>query len=254
MKKKVALFIDWENFRRDIECAQKSYTLNVNYNIDSDINDLIKVFLEDDEEIYRIYFYTTPPFNLEAELQKKINSEHSYRNSDSNEVRNFTPSIIKSIMESEEGKKSVKIFENTSIFQHKVSSMSYVEIRYGKCRLNSVQVTSRDNYKIMLEQKQVDMLMGIDISTTVFKKVADRILVFSKDTDLVPALKLARNEGARVDIANLRNGNPFPDELRFNSDKVREFYNKQINDTIASFRSSNEDTSGFSLRDREKRF
>ncbi len=53
-------------------------------------------------------------------------------------------------------------------------------------------------------QKQVDMLIGLDISEVSYNKHADKILVFSKDTDMIPALKTARINGLTVSIANFQ--------------------------------------------------
>ncbi len=46
-----------------------------------------------------------------------------------------------------------------------------------------------------LRQKGVDIRIGIDIATLTFKKLVDRIILVSGDSDFVPAAKLARREG-----------------------------------------------------------
>ncbi|MDO5090224.1 MAG: NYN domain-containing protein [Cardiobacteriaceae bacterium] len=48
---------------------------------------------------------------------------------------------------------------------------------------------------INVRQKGVDMRIALDISAIAFKKQADRIVLFSGDSDFVPAAKLARREG-----------------------------------------------------------
>ncbi|GAA9200079.1 hypothetical protein BTM363_13810 [Helicobacter pylori] len=93
------------------------------------------------------------------------------------------------------------------------------------------------SYRALLEQKQVDMLMGLDIQRIAFKKIADRILIFSKDTDLIPALKLARDEGLRVDIADLSNRlSLLSQDLKYNSDKVRKLSSNEVKDKLFSIR------------------
>ena len=42
------------------------------------------------------------------------------------------------------------------------------------------------------------MKIGIDIASLVFKKLVSRIILFSGDTDMVPAMKLARVEGIQI--------------------------------------------------------
>jgi uncharacterized LabA/DUF88 family protein len=46
-----------------------------------------------------------------------------------------------------------------------------------------------------VRQKGVDMRIGLDIASIVFKKQADQIVLVSGDSDFVPAAKLARREG-----------------------------------------------------------
>lgn len=55
-------------------------------------------------------------------------------------------------------------------------------------------ITEKD-FVFNLEQKGVDMKIGIDISSLVFKKQVEQIVLISGDSDFVPAAKLARREG-----------------------------------------------------------
>ncbi len=52
-----------------------------------------------------------------------------------------------------------------------------------------------DDFFANIRQKQVDMMIGVDIATIAFKKLADTIVLISGDGDFVPASKLARREG-----------------------------------------------------------
>lgn len=70
--KKVAIFIDWENLRKEIEHCQKYNKASrkaINYNNIDDIAALIQKPLQKDEEIYRIFYYTAEPLSLEWELK-----------------------------------------------------------------------------------------------------------------------------------------------------------------------------------------
>ena len=44
-------------------------------------------------------------------------------------------------------------------------------------------------------QKGVDIKIGLDIASIAYKKLAQRIVLISGDSDFVPAAKLARREG-----------------------------------------------------------
>ncbi len=51
-----------------------------------------------------------------------------------------------------------------------------------------------------LEQKAVDMKIGLDIALIATKRLADKLIIITGDADLVPALKFARREGMEVGI------------------------------------------------------
>ncbi|QVK23254.1 NYN domain-containing protein [Shewanella dokdonensis] len=53
-----------------------------------------------------------------------------------------------------------------------------------------------NNVSIRPRQKGVDMKLGVDITSVVLKKLANKIILISGDSDFVPAAKLARIEGA----------------------------------------------------------
>lgn len=52
-----------------------------------------------------------------------------------------------------------------------------------------------EDLKLNIEQKGVDMRIGVDIASLVFKEQVDQIILISGDSDFVPAAKLARREG-----------------------------------------------------------
>lgn len=54
---------------------------------------------------------------------------------------------------------------------------------------------SECDFILDIEQKGVDMRIGVDISSLAFKKQVDRIILISGDSDFVPAAKQARREG-----------------------------------------------------------
>jgi uncharacterized LabA/DUF88 family protein len=52
-----------------------------------------------------------------------------------------------------------------------------------------------DDFVLDLRQKGVDMRLGLDIASVVFKRQVNQIVLVSGDADFVPAAKLARREG-----------------------------------------------------------
>jgi uncharacterized LabA/DUF88 family protein len=68
-----------------------------------------------------------------------------------------------------------------------------------------------DDYELRFEQKGVDMRIGIDAATLAINHYVDRIIVVTNDTDLIPALKIARRCGIQVVIAQIGSFNPHRD-------------------------------------------
>jgi uncharacterized LabA/DUF88 family protein len=55
-------------------------------------------------------------------------------------------------------------------------------------------ITERD-FCLEIDQKGVDMKIGLDIASIAYKKQVDQIVLISGDSDFVSAAKLARREG-----------------------------------------------------------
>ncbi|MGC2944203.1 NYN domain-containing protein [Burkholderia ambifaria] len=49
-----------------------------------------------------------------------------------------------------------------------------------------------------IQQKAVDMRIGLDIAALTLKKIAQVIVLVTGDSDFIPAMKFARREGARL--------------------------------------------------------
>ncbi len=87
------------------------------------------------------------------------------------------------------------------------------------------QLTESD-FEINLEQKGVDMKIGVDISSLAFKHQVNQIILISGDSDFVPAAKQARREG--VDFILDPMGAPIKDDLYEHIDGIRSHINKYI--------------------------
>ena len=62
----------------------------------------------------------------------------------------------------------------------------------GKKRVEDL---TENAFSILIDQKGVDMKIGLDIASLAYKKQVDQIILISGDSDFVPASKLARIEG-----------------------------------------------------------
>lgn len=201
---KIAVFVDWENLRKDIENIQrnhKEFKEKFNYNNAKQVANLIKSFIEEDEKLYRVFFYTAQPLDLTIRQRNshfKWLKEYIQNNKEQNERMN-------------------QIANNIKKFIKDISFEEYFALRLGELQLQGKD----DRNKLIISQKQVDMLLGLDISHIAYNKLVDSILVFCKDSDMLPALKCARINGLNVFIAHIENGFKITEKLKIHSDKIR---------------------------------
>lgn len=208
--KKVAIFVDWENLRKEIESIQNIHSkcLNFNYNNVTDVSRLLKCPIDESKEVlvlYRIFFYTAEPVSFEIKLQKANKSMK-------NKINKFKQSNIQKYEKMENLRKKIISFIKEISFE------DYFALRLGEARLQNFD---KDNNPI-ISQKKVDMLLGLDISHLAYNKLVDQIIVFCKDTDIVPALKCARTNGLNVSLVHLKNGWKMPNSLKKHTDTIIE--------------------------------
>ena len=136
--------------------------------------------------LYRIFYYDCHP------LSKKVHNPITKRHIDfskSGEYK-FREELIEALKRKR--KVALRIGElkdnnNWHIYPNKVK-----ELLRGDIKLEDL--TEEDVY-LEIKQKGIDMKIGIDIASLALKKFVDTIVLFSGDSDFVPAAKLARREG-----------------------------------------------------------
>lgn len=78
---------------------------------------------------------------------------------------------------------------------------------------------SRQDIKLDMGQKGVDMRLGLDLVSLALKRLVDQVVVITGDSDFVPAIKIARTEGVEV-ILDLM-GQHIADDLQEHIDRIR---------------------------------
>lgn len=205
--KKVAIFVDWENVRFEIESIQSNYESKDKildfdcYNVKDIVSLLKSPVYRNVEEIYRIFFYNADPISLELEyIPKRFQ----------NDVKKFLETEDFKIRD----KKRQQIINNHKQLIFK----DHFAVRKGMQRL----IGFDNENKPLFQQKQVDMLLGLDIAHVAYQHLVDTIIVFSKDTDIAPALKCARMNGLHVSLANIKDGKEIiSPTLRKHADSTR---------------------------------
>ncbi|GAA9911270.1 NYN domain-containing protein [Helicobacter pylori] len=157
------------------------------------------------EELYRIFFYDCKP------LEKRVHYPHTQKALDLS--------------------KSSTYKERTALHKHLISKpclalrLGYLDEKNAKWvirdqekekklfnRKISIEEFQNDDFIYHAKQKGVDIKIGLDIATLALKKLVQKIVLISGDSDFVPAAKLARVEGIIFTLDPM--GNPIREDLR----------------------------------------
>lgn len=136
--------------------------------------------------LYRIFYYDCLP------LSKKVHNPISKKLVDFSKSPEYK--FRMELMEALKRKRKVALRVGT------LKDNSVWEIRPAATKdLLKKKITLEDlkeeDVFLSVRQKGVDMKIGVDIATLALKKFVDCIVLFSGDSDFVPAAKLARREG-----------------------------------------------------------
>jgi uncharacterized LabA/DUF88 family protein len=162
-----------------------------------EIRKYCKSHLRDTDSLYRIFYYDTPPLNAKG------------HNPISGDFVNFSKTEV--AVEQNELLESIKKTPNFALRLGRTNwrNKNWV-LKYDKLKAlfrGEIQINEVKKWDIhpRIEQKAVDMKIGIDIALIATKKIADLLIIITGDADIVPALKLARREGMMVGLDPLRN-------------------------------------------------
>ncbi len=84
--------------------------------------------------------------------------------------------------------------------------------------LKAPRVPTAQDLQPNVQQKGVDLRIGLDIALLSLRQLAQAIVVVTGDSDLIPSFKFARREGMRVYLDHL--GGPVRRELKAHADLV----------------------------------
>ena len=218
---KMAILIDGGFYRararQKFGFCQKTPEENVN-DVDAYCQMHAKAALDEGRELYRIFYYDCPP--IEAIV--------------TNPVTKVRVDLSKS-----------DTFTMITKFLQLLATRRKMAIRRGKlgagyaryvlkpkvqdALLNgrkTIDALTADDVRLDIDQKGVDMRLGLDFVEISLKRLVDQIVLVSGDSDFIPAIKMARREG--VDVILDPMGNHVPDELIEHVDGVRSFFDNPI--------------------------
>ncbi|ATA26785.1 nuclease [Brenneria goodwinii] len=153
-------------------------------------------------ELYRIYFYDCPPLDIQTRLPLPSDPSHKTPGR-----KNFKlePSYILREALHEELRKSRKTalrlgtLVDNKRWQLKTHALD--ALMTGRRKWDEL---NNDDFYYDIKQKQVDIKLGMDITTLAYEKLVDVIVLVAGDSDFVPAAKHARIKGIDFILDPLR--------------------------------------------------
>ncbi len=191
---KVAVFIDGGHLRACAKSAKKPYTPEL-------VVKIAKACVQSAETLFRILYYDCEEFagSVKLPVSGGIKSYPGGNPFLSDLAREELVAVRRGILK----------FRG---WERRASSL--------KPGAPSVAPTDAD-FQAKWEQKGVDLRIGLDIVTMTESRAADLIVLLTGDTDLIPAMKLARGRGLQLAGLDLPNRKIIP-ELKPHLDFFRQ--------------------------------
>lgn len=137
--------------------------------------------------LYRIFYYDCPPMNK--------NLWHPFNKKDVDFAKTDTFTWANDFFEELKSKRKFAIRLGKLADKQAFYNLN-PKITKKLCNgtMKWEDLTEND-FVLNVDQKGVDMRIGLDIASLAYKKQVDQIVLISGDSDFVPAAKLARREG-----------------------------------------------------------
>jgi len=167
-------------------------------------------------DLYRIFYYDAPPLGVDGDrTQNPISKEHIvFNKTDEYKFRVAFLSELK-----KKRKVALRMGRlSTSGWKFKTSE-TVKDICTGKKTVTDLTVA---DIEFSINQKGVDMKIGLDIASLAYKKLVSTIILIAGDSDFVPAAKLARREGVDFILDPMR-ANNITDDLFEHIDGLKTF-------------------------------
>lgn len=144
-------------------------------------------------KLYRIFYYDCPPINkkvyhplLKRTIDLGKSDDYKWTNEFLQELhckRKFAVRLG-------------RLSEGTARYELKQNVTK--KLIHGEINISAL---SENDFRFTVEQKGVDMRIGVDIISMALKQQVQQIILISGDSDFVPAAKQARREGVDVILA-----------------------------------------------------
>ncbi len=138
-------------------------------------------------ELYRIFYYDAEPFD--GDSKNPISGKSiSFKNTDLYKFRHALFTELK-----KQRKIALRLgFLKNSSREWQIKPRHTKSLLEGTIKISDLKF---DDIEFPLNQKGVDMKVGLDIATLSFKNQVNQIILIAGDSDFVPVAKFARREG-----------------------------------------------------------
>lgn len=183
---KVAILIDGSFFIKRFNKLYNKDRSMTGEQVADCIQIMVRKHIESNDTLYRIFFYDCVP------LDKKIHNPVTKKLIDLSKTPQYKFRI--ELFEALKKKRKVALRLSTIKDNHnwQIRPAVVKDLLNGKKTLEELK---EDDVYPDFKQKGVDMKIGVDVASLALKRFVDRIVLFSGDSDFVPASKLARREG-----------------------------------------------------------
>jgi uncharacterized LabA/DUF88 family protein len=160
-----------------------------------------------DEELFRIYCYHCRPY-AETEIHPL-----------SGEVIDFSATSTYKAAD-----KLIRDLEVTNNVAFREGELSFDGWLVKRRSAEELAETGRSivasDFKPDIKQKNVDIKIGLDVAWLSSKRIVDRLVLVSGDSDFVPAMKFARREGVQIVLVTLGH-KLIKRDLKIHADELR---------------------------------
>lgn len=139
------------------------------------------------DELYRLFYYDCPPIDKQV-FHPLLNKTIDFSKS---ETKQWTNDFFDEL--SKKRKVALRLGElNEKSICFNLKNEATKKLL---AKTKTIDELTENDFSISMQQKGVDMRIGIDIASLAFKRQIDKLILISGDSDFVPAAKLARREG-----------------------------------------------------------
>ncbi len=188
--RKVVFMIDGWFMRKRI------YKFKTFYYTGKEIRKYCVSHLKKGDHLYRIFYYDTEPLDRVG------------HNPITKKAINFGTTKIaieqKALLESIKTTPNFALRLGKTVWRNKQWLINPDKMKNLLSKTITVDELTEEDFKPRIEQKAVDVKLGLDITYIAMRKLAELMIIITGDADIVPVLKFARTNGMQVCLDPLR--------------------------------------------------